>query len=83
MKLPARRKRHGFSHPVETLTINEARLLMFVMKGDSGKQLALNTGIKESTLRNTLHIIYLKLGVPNRIEAMKSYLEFLDMKENG
>ena len=82
IKPPARRKGKGLSHPYETLTLNEAMLFSHVMNGDSGKQLAANSGIKESTLRNTLHIIYLKLGVPNRIGAMKSYLEYLALKEN-
>ena len=83
MKPPARRNGKGYSHPYETLTVNEAMLFMHVVNGDSCTQLALMTGIKGSTLRNTLHIIYLMLGVTNRIGAMKSYLEYLAMKEKS
>jgi len=53
-----------------TLTPGELRLLKLLAQGKLNKEIASELGIKEQTVKNALHVVYLKLGVLNRTSAV-------------
>jgi len=51
------------------LTRRELELLKLLVQGKRNRQIAAELGLKEQTVKNDLHWIFLKLGVANRTEA--------------
>ncbi|MBW8010350.1 MAG: response regulator transcription factor [Chloroflexi bacterium] len=56
---------------VETLTDRESEVLELLAQGLANKQIALELGISEHTIKFHISSIYTKLGVTNRIEAVR------------
>ncbi|MGD2157909.1 MAG: response regulator transcription factor [Anaerolineales bacterium] len=56
---------------VESLTQRESEVLQLVAHGLANKQIALELEISEHTVKYHISSIYAKLGVSNRIEAVK------------
>lgn len=51
----------------------EARVLSFLETGLTNKQIAVELGVEESTIKNHVHNILRKLGVHHRREAVRRY----------
>jgi DNA-binding NarL/FixJ family response regulator len=66
--------RQGLAPAVETLTIQERRLLAEVAKGKTDKEAAVELGIAPKTARNYLDRIFTKLGVHTRTEAATVFI---------
>ena len=52
------------------LSPRELQLLKLLGQAKSNKQIAAESGIAEQTVKNTLQLMYLKLGVYNRTGAV-------------
>ena len=52
------------------LTVQETRVLEFAALGRSNKQIAQELQLSEGTVRNYLSVVFAKLGVESRIEAV-------------
>jgi DNA-binding NarL/FixJ family response regulator len=59
---------------IETLTLREHEILRLLSKGYHYKEIASQLGISTGTVRTHLHIIYRKLQVQSRTEAVVKYL---------
>ena len=57
----------------------EARVLSFLETGLTNKQIALELGVEESTIKNHVHNILRKLGVHHRREAVRRYRRDLSL----
>lgn len=62
------------SGEVEKLTAREQVILSLLAKGSYYKEIAAELGISANTVRNHLHVIYGKLHVQSRTEAVLKYL---------
>ena len=56
---------------IDTLTERESEVLELLAQGLANKQIALELGISEHTIKFHVSSIYTKLGVTNRIEAIR------------
>lgn len=61
---------HG-EPPVDTLTPREGQVLQLLAQGLANKQIALNLGISEHTVKFHISSIYTKLGANSRTEAIR------------
>lgn len=50
-------------------TLRELQILELVAQGKSNSQIAGELGIVHQTVKNQLHMIFIKLGVTNRTQA--------------
>ena len=57
---------------LDALTERESQVLQLVAEGMANKQIALNLGISEHTVKFHISSIYTKLGVTNRTEAVRA-----------
>jgi len=53
-----------------TLSSRELQLLKLLGQAKSNKDLATELGLAQQTVKNELHLVYLKLGVANRTGAV-------------
>ncbi|MDO9339155.1 MAG: LuxR C-terminal-related transcriptional regulator [Bacteroidales bacterium] len=60
------------------LSEREVEILEKLSRGWLNKQIADHFGLKSNTVRNHLQVIYLKLGVANRYEAIVKYRELFE-----
>ncbi|GAI85925.1 unnamed protein product [marine sediment metagenome] len=51
------------------LTTRELEMLKLLAKGKSNREITMELGIKEQTVKNILNKLFLKLGVANRTQA--------------
>lgn len=56
--------------PFEHLTPRELQVLELVAQGMTNKQVAQELGIRQSTVRNSLYVIFQKLDVQCRTQAV-------------
>lgn len=61
----------GELSPVETLTERESEVLQYLARGMANKQIAMQLGISEHTVKFHVSSIFAKLGVTNRTEAVR------------
>ena len=61
-------------NPLDTLTVQERRVLELTAEGKSNKQIATSLDLGEGTVRNYLSSIFSKLQVENRVEAATLWL---------
>lgn len=61
---------------IQRLTAREKEILDYLSDGFLYKEIADKLGIKEGTVKQHTHKIYLKLQVNNRAEAIKKYLGY-------
>ena len=61
--------------PVEELTPREAEVLALLVDGLSNNEIASQLFISRSTVKTHLSNIFAKLGVGNRVEAVRMALE--------
>lgn len=61
-------------NPLDTLTVQERRVLELTAEGKSNKQIATTLNLGEGTVRNYLSSIFSKLQVENRVEAATYWL---------
>jgi len=54
---------------MEKLTEREAEIVSLIAEGKSNKDIAIELGMAEQTVKNHITKIFLKLGVRNRTEA--------------
>lgn len=59
----------------EDLTENERRVLDLVINGETNAEIAAHLGYSEKTIKNRVSVIYRKLGVVRRSEAVAKYLQ--------
>jgi len=52
------------------LTRRELEILKLLVQGKRNRQIAVELGLKEQTVKNELRMIFLKLGVTNRTQAV-------------
>lgn len=52
----------------------ELELVTYLYKGMSNKEIADAMGLTPNTVRNKLHVLFVKLGVENRTQAVRAYL---------
>lgn len=57
------------------LTPREKQVLELMTQGLSNKMIALRLGTTAQTVKNQLYLLYQKLGVHTRVEAVVSYLK--------
>ena len=60
---------------IERLTPRETEILEQLAQGLANKQIALELGISEHTVKFHVSSIYAKLGVTNRMEAVRTGLQ--------
>lgn len=75
MRLPRGREGSGDESLPETLTAREKEVLQNMAEGLANKQIALELGISEHTVKFHLSALYAKLGVASRTEAVKRGIE--------
>ncbi len=75
MRLPKGRDGLGDESLPETLTAREKEVLQNMAGGLANKQIALQLGISEHTVKFHLSALYAKLGVASRTEAVKRGIE--------
>jgi len=51
-------------------TRRELEILKLLVQGKRNRQIAVELGLKEQTVKNELRMIFLKLGVTNRTQAV-------------
>jgi DNA-binding NarL/FixJ family response regulator len=56
---------------LETLTRREKEILVLVREACDNRQIAARLGVSEQTVKNHMHSLYEKLGVPNRLQLIK------------
>jgi two-component system, NarL family, nitrate/nitrite response regulator NarL len=56
-----------------SLTAREKEVMSLIVTGLLNKEIADTLGIRIQTVCNTLHIIYIKLNVKNRVEAVNQF----------
>lgn len=54
------------------LTPRERSIVALVTQGKRNREIAQTLGVSEATVENHLHRIYRKLGVTNRVEAVRA-----------
>ncbi len=65
---------------IEPLTLKEKEVLMFLVKGKSNKEIAIDLGISETTVKTHMGNILRKLNVSDRTQAV---IKTLDLKLVG
>jgi DNA-binding NarL/FixJ family response regulator len=55
--------------PFDTLSVRELDILALLASGDSNARIARHLGVSEKTVRNQLSIMFVKLGVTDRVQA--------------
>jgi DNA-binding NarL/FixJ family response regulator len=68
-------KSEGYDHLIETLTERESQVLELLTRGLANKQIALELGISEHTVKFHVSSIYTKLNVTNRAEAVRTGIQ--------
>ena len=63
--------RRAGDHPLDTMTQRQAQVLKLVAGGKTNAEIATELKVAEPTVRLHLRQVYRKLGVRNRIEAMR------------
>ncbi|MFD3163290.1 helix-turn-helix transcriptional regulator [Herpetosiphon sp. NSE202] len=56
------------------LTVNEQRIMQILIQGKTNKAIAQLLNTTEGTIETSLHRIYTKLNVDNRVSATLAYL---------
>jgi DNA-binding NarL/FixJ family response regulator len=75
--------RHGLWVDERTyLTCREVEIMELLSLGWLIKEIAVDLGLSDNTIRNHLQNIYHKLGVGNRSEAIRVYQQCLDKNKN-
>jgi two-component system, NarL family, response regulator DevR len=73
------RLRDGTSTPAEPVmgafTRQEEKILALVAEGHSNKEISVELGLTEKTIRNYLYRLYKKMNVKRRSQAVRLYLE--------
>lgn len=72
---PTVRKRSNAHHSFETLTPREKEVMFSVVKGSSNKEVAIQLGLQEITVKVHLKSIFTKLGVTSRTKLITHVLE--------
>jgi DNA-binding CsgD family transcriptional regulator len=67
----------------DPLTPRELEILALVAAGHRTSEIAAQLGITPGTITTHLSAVYRKLGVRNRVEAARHYLEHLDSSVDG
>ncbi len=75
MRLSKRGEGLGEESPAEPLTAREKEVLQNMAEGLANKQIALELGISEHTVKFHLSALYAKFGVSSRTEAVKRGIE--------
>jgi DNA-binding NarL/FixJ family response regulator len=75
MRLPKVGEGLGEESLAEPLTVREKEVLQNMAEGLANKQIALELGISEHTVKFHLSALYAKLGVSSRTEAVKRGIE--------
>ncbi len=72
-----RRKKAGYEppNPLYCLTVKELQVLQLIAGGKSNKEIAAFNYVELSTVKTHINNIYSKLGVKNRQDAGKIYLQ--------
>lgn len=67
------------------LTPREVEILTLVKEGYTDKQIAEELGIAPETVKNHLSVIYIRLGVKNRTEAVVTALRMgiIELEKGG
>ncbi|MNY58806.1 Spore germination protein GerE [compost metagenome] len=60
----------GTAQPIDTLSARELELVRLLGQGYETKAIAGHLGLSEKTVRNNLTLLYEKLGVKNRVQAV-------------
>lgn len=69
---------------IPTLSEQEQRVLAYVAKGNTNKEVAAAMGLSDKTVRNYLSTIFQKLNVTRRSEAVAQYLrKFSDQRPSS
>ena len=55
--------------PFDALSVRELDILALLASGDSNARIAHHLGVSEKTVRNQLSIVFVKLGVTDRVQA--------------
>ncbi|MFB7597027.1 LuxR C-terminal-related transcriptional regulator [Streptomyces sp. NPDC056160] len=63
-----------FTEMTGSFTERENQVFRLLLTGMSNRQIARNLGIAERTVKNNLHLIYRKLGVAGRTEAISRFI---------
>lgn len=58
-----------------SLTKRESDCLKLIAQGKTNRQIANELELKEKTIRNYLQVLYPKIQVRNRTEAMRYYVQ--------
>ncbi|MNX14515.1 putative transcriptional regulatory protein NarL [compost metagenome] len=72
---PNRLECHPVSSKFEALSVRELELARLLAKGCDTKSIAAQLGLSEKTVRNNLSLLYEKLGVKNRVQAVLTCLK--------
>lgn len=73
--MPSRVEAPEGASPVEALTCRELELARLLAKGCDTRTIASQLGLSEKTVRNNLSLLYEKLGVKNRVQAVLTCLK--------
>lgn len=60
---------------LKNLTNRQEQIFALIVKGLCNKEIALLLGISENTVEQHIRSIYKKLGIRNRVEAVRLYIE--------
>lgn len=73
------RARDGFADRCKAfgLTERESQTLAVLLTGATNRKIGRDLGVTERTVKNTLHAVYVKLGVSGRSEAISKTLSHL------
>ena len=55
--------------PLDKLSARERDILALLASGDSNARIARHLGVSEKTVRNQLSVVFVKLGVTDRVRA--------------
>ena len=70
-------------HHKHALSPSEHRIMNILIQGKTNKAIAQTLKLTEGSVETSLHRIYTKLGVDNRVKATLVYLQLLNSSKQG